>query len=319
MRFLLALACVFNLLLPGAAAGQGYPDRPVRMIVPFTAGGGTDVIARQVAQKLTERWGQSVIVENRTGGNGNIGARFVGQSKPDGYTILGGSSALTINPWLDDAAGYELKDFTPVMLLASAAYVLVVNPKLVSATTVKEFVEYAKSKNGTVAWASASEGNAEHLAGMLFQRMGGFTMRHIPYKGGADAVKDVLGGHVEVGMISVPTSLPHLASGQLRAIGVTDSRRAPQIPDVPTIAESGVPGFELPTWYAVWVPAGTPNNVVDIIHAGLYAAIKQDDVQKRVIAIGFNPAGGSREEFADYVRKESEKFATIVRTLGLKK
>ena len=322
MRFLLALALVVASLVPHPAAAQTYPDHPVRVIVPFSAGGGTDVIARVVSQKLTERWGQPVIVENRTGANGNIGARLVAQAKPDGYTILGGSSALVINQLLDGEAGtgYKLSQFTPVMLLATAAYVLVVNPKaLPDVKTVQDFIAYAKAQNGALAWASTSEGNAEHLAGMLFQHMAGIAMRHIPYKGGADAVKDVVGGHVPVGVISVPTSLPYLSSGQLRGIGVTDTRRAPQLPHLPTIAESGVPGYELVTWYAVWVTAGTPEPVVDTIHEGLFAALKQEDVNQRVLSIGFNPAAGTRAEFAQFVTQQSELYGKVVQMIGPKK
>ena len=322
-RWLAALACALWLVSGGAnAQAASYPDHPVRVIVPFSAGGGTDIIARVVSQKLTERWGQPVIVENRTGANGNIGARLVGQAKPDGYTILGGSSALTINLLLDGEAttGYKLSEFTPVMLLATAAYVLVVNPKVLpNVRTVQDLIEHAKAQNGGLAWASTSEGNAEHLAGMLFQQMAGITMRHIPYKGGADAVKDVVGGHVPVGVISVPTSLPYLTSGQLRGVGVTDTRRAPQVPDIPTVAEAGVPGYELVTWYAVWVTAGTPEPIVDKIHEGLSAAMKQEDVNQRVLAIGFNPAAGTRAEFAQFVKDQSDKYGGVIRLIGPKK
>jgi len=322
-RWLAALAGAL-FLVSGGANGQAasFPDRPVRVIVPFSAGGGTDIIARVVAQKMTERWGQPVVVENRTGANGNIGARLVSQAKPDGYTILGGSSALTINLLLDGEAGtgYKLSEFTPIMLFATAAYVLVVNPKAMpNVRTVKEFIEYAKAQDGGLAWASTSEGNAEHLAGMLFQHMAGIKMRHIPYKGGADAVKDVVGGHVPVGMISVPTSLPYLASGQLRGIGVTDTRRAPQLPDMPTIAESGVPGYELVTWYAAWTTAGTPEPIVDKIHEAMYAALKQEDVNQRVLGIGFNPAAGTRAEFAQFVKQQSELYGKVVQIIGPKK
>jgi tripartite-type tricarboxylate transporter receptor subunit TctC len=319
MRLVPAIVCSLVTLLAGVAGAQGFPDHEVRLIVPFSPGGGTDIIARLLAQKLNERWNQTVIVENRTGANGNIGAQYVAKAKPDGYTILVSSSAVTINPSLHAQTGYQQSDFTPVILLASSPFLLIVNPKSVAATTFKEFVDYAKASDGKLAWASTSEGNAEHLAGSLLQHMAGFKMRHIPYKGGADALKDVLGGHVGVGVVSLPTSLPYLSGGQLRVLATTETRRAPQIPDVPTIAESGVPGFELPTWYAVWVPAATPPDVVDRIHAAFDAALKLDDVQKRVIAIGFNVAGGSRESFAAYTRSETDKFAKVIATLGLQK
>jgi tripartite-type tricarboxylate transporter receptor subunit TctC len=311
-------ACSAFLLLSGGAAAQAYPEHLVKVIVPFSPGGGTDVMARMVSQKLGEKWGQPVIVENKTGAIGNIGARFVAQAKPDGYTILGGGSALTINPLLEDNVGYRLHEFTPVMNMATAGYLLVVNPKVNPSKTLGEFIEYAKSRNGDVAWASASEGNAEHLAGMYFQQMAGIKMRHIPYKGGADAVKDVVAGHVEAGMISVPTALQFLASGQLIALGNTDSRRAPQVPNVPTIGET-LPGYELATWYSIFVPAGTPDAVVDKIHAGVFEAMKDPEVQKKVIGMGFAPQAQSRPEFAAFVKAQSEQYAKVIKASGLKK
>lgn len=316
------LAILITLLLSVACVpvqAQGFPDRQVRLIVPFSPGGGADQIARVFGQKLTEFWGQTVIVENRTGGNGNIGARYVAQAAPDGYTIMFSTGAVTINPSLNENVGYEQKELTPVILLATAPFLLVVNPKEVSVTSFDEFLAWAKSKNGTVAWASTSEGNAEHLAGSLLQRMAGFQMRHIPYKGGADALKDVVGGHVGVGMLSLPTSLAYIQSGQLRVLGSTDARRAPQLPDVRTIAEMGVPGFALPTWYGVWVPAGTPPDIVTRIHDSLEAVLKSDDMQKRVVAMGFTPAGGTSASFAAFVKSETSKYADLIRELGLKK
>jgi len=322
MRSWFICLCAVLSLAPGAAMAQGaanYPDRPIRVIVPFSPGGGTDAIARLMAQKLTERWGQTVVVENRTGGNGNIGAQFVAQAKPDGYTILVSSNAMTINPSLHENAGYKLSDFTPVILLASSPFLLVTNPKMVSASTFPEFLAWAKSKDGTVAWASTSEGNAEHLAGSLLQQLAGFKMRHIPYKGGADALKDVVGGHVEVGVLSLPTSLAYIQAGQLRVIGLTSTRRVQQLPDAPTIAEMGVPGMDITTWYAVWLPKGVPPDIVDKIHGALEASLKLDDVQKRVAAIGFSAGGGSRASFAEYTAQETEKYARVIEKLGLKK
>ena len=236
------LSCVL-LTIPLAFA-QTYPDRPVRIVVPFSPGGGTDIIARMMAQKLTEMWGQSVVVENKTGGNGNIGAQFVAQSKPDGYTLLVTTSALTINLALLENTGYRLKDFTPLMELASSPYLLAVNPSQHNVQNVKELIALAQAQKGALSWASTSEGNAEHLVGELLQSKASFKMNHIPYKGGSDALKDLLGGHVGVGVVSLPTALAHLNSSQLRVLGVTSARRAPQIPNIPTISESGVPGFE---------------------------------------------------------------------------
>lgn len=319
MRIVTIVFSVFTMLLSGLATAQSYPERTVRIIVPFSPGGGADIIARLMAQKLNEKWGQPFVVENRTGANGNIGAQAVARSLPDGYTFMVGTSALTINPSLNDNVGYQLKDFTPVILLASAPFVLVVNPKVYpTVTTAQEFIAYVKAREGMLSWASTSEGNAEHLAGSLLMRSAGLKMTHVPYKGGADALKDVVGGHVGFGMISLPTSQAYLQSGHLRALGMTDTRRAPQMPEIPTLSEI-IPGFELPTWYAVFLPAGVPGDVVDKLHDALAETLKHDEVRKRVIAIGFNPAGGKRAEFASYVTTEFDKYAQIIQQIGLKK
>ena len=311
------LSCVL-LTIPLAFA-QTYPDRPVRIVVPFSPGGGTDIIARMMAQKLTEMWGQSVVVENKTGGNGNIGAQFVAQSKPDGYTLLVTTSALTINLALLENTGYRLKDFTPLMELASSPYLLAVNPSQHNVQNVKELIALAQAQKGALSWASTSEGNAEHLVGELLQSKASFKMNHIPYKGGSDALKDLLGGHVGVGVVSLPTALAHLNSSQLRVLGVTSARRAPQIPNIPTISESGVPGFELPTWYGIWAVAGTRSDIVEKIHASLTTILKNEDVRNRIMAIGFEPMGGSMDSFNEYVQRESNKYAALTTSIGLKK
>jgi|LauGreSBDMM110SN_4_FD.fasta_scaffold03677_2 tripartite-type tricarboxylate transporter receptor subunit TctC len=311
------LSCVL-LTIPLAFA-QTYPDRPVRIVVPFSPGGGTDIIARMMAQKLTEMWGQSVVVENKTGGNGNIGAQFVAQSKPDGYTLLVTTSALTINLALLENTGYRLKDFTPLMELASSPYLLAVNPSQHNVQNVKELIALAQAQKGALSWASTSEGNAEHLVGELLQSKASFKMNHIPYKGGSDALKDLLGGHVGVGVVSLPTALAHLNSSQLRVLGVTSARRAPQIPNIPTISESGVPGFELPTWYGIWAVAGTRSDIVEKIHASLTTILKNEEVRNRIMAIGFEPMGGSMDSFNEYVQRESIKYAALTASIGLKK
>jgi tripartite-type tricarboxylate transporter receptor subunit TctC len=311
------LSCV--LLTISMAFAQTYPDRPVRIVVPFSPGGGTDIIARMMAQKLTEMWGQSVVVENKTGGNGNIGAQFVAQSKPDGYTLLVTTSALTINLALLENTGYRLKDFTPLMELASSPYLLAVNPSQHNVQNVKELIALAQAQKGALSWASTSEGNAEHLVGELLQSKASFKMNHIPYKGGSDALKDLLGGHVGVGVVSLPTALAHLNSSQLRVLGVTSARRAPQIPNIPTISESGVPGFELPTWYGIWAVAGTRSDIVEKIHASLTTILKNEDVRNRIMAIGFEPMGGSMDSFNEYVQRESNKYVALTTSIGLKK
>ncbi|MDO9404792.1 MAG: tripartite tricarboxylate transporter substrate-binding protein [Polaromonas sp.] len=312
-----SLALAQLMALPAVA--QTYPDKPVRMVVPFGSGGGTDALARLLAQKLGEGWGQSIVVENKAGAQGNIGARFVSAAKPDGYTLLASSSSVSLNPSIIASPGYEQKDLEPVIFLGSSPYMLMVNPKVVAANTLPEFIAWTKTKGAAVTWASNPEGNADHLAGTLLQQRGGFTMQHIPYKGGAEALNDVVAGHVAAGIFSLPTAMAYMQSGQLKAIALLDSKRAPQLPQVPTVLESGITGAELPTWYAIWVPAGTPADVTAKIHAGFDRALKLDDVKKRMLTLGFAPGGGSQAEFADYARKETEKFARVVQSLGLKK
>lgn len=313
------ITALIALLIPAAQA-QTWPERAVRVVVPFSAGGGTDIIARLVAQRLSDRLGQPFVVENRTGGNGNIGAQLVARSGADGHTLLVSTSALTINPALHDNTGYQLKEFTPVLQLATSPYLLVVNPSAApTLTSLKILIDEAKGRSGAVSWASTSEGNAEHLAGALLQQMAGFSMTHVPYKGGADALKDVVGGHVAIGVVSLPTALAFVKSGQLRVLGVTSSQRAPQIPDIPTIAELGVTGYELPTWYGMWAPAGMRAEAVSVLSGALADVLRSDEVRQRVIAMGFAVGAMSQIEFADYVQREAKKYVSLASQIGLKK
>lgn len=310
----LALCCLAN-----KTWAQSFADKPIKIIVPFSAGGGTDIIARLIGSRLTEKWGQSVIVENRTGANGNIGAQAVAKAVPDGHTLLVSTSALTINLALNENSGYQLKDLTPITLLASSPYLLVVNPAVAPVNNLRELIALSNTNQGNLSWASTSEGNAEHLAGSLLQRMANFRMNHIPYKGGADALKDVLGGHVGVGVISLPTALPYVASGQLRVLGVTSSRRAAQLPDAPTLAEVGVAGYELPTWYGVWAPSGIKPEMLIKLHESIGEVLRSEEVKRRVISIGFEPGATTQADFADYVRREAEKYTNLVIQLGMRK
>lgn len=320
MKKILALVMGAMLLAPAAATAQTFPERQVRLIVPNAAGGGNDIVARLLAEKLTAQWGQPVVVENKPGGNANIGAQFVARAKPDGYTVLvAAGGVIAINPSLFNEMGFSTKDLAPVTLLAAAPYLLAVNPKMVSAKTVPEFIAFAKSRDGKLSWASTSKGSPDHLAGEMFQMATGFKMNHIPYKGGAEALLDVIGDRVELGFFTIPTSLAYIQSGQLRPLGLSDTKRSDLLPDVPTIAEAGVPGYELLTWYGVWVPAGTPKPAIDAINAGFRAALQLPDVQKRLLASGFAPRGNSPAEFADYVQAETEKFAKVIAGIGLKK
>lgn len=307
-------------VLTGQVQAQTWPERAVRVVVPFSAGGGTDIIARLVAQRLSERLGQPFVVENRTGGNGNIGAQLVARAGVDGHTLLVSTSALTINPALHDNTGYQLKEFTPVTQLATSPYLLVVNPVAAPGlTSLASLIEQAKSREGAVSWASTSEGNAEHLAGALLQQMAGFRMTHVPYKGGADALKDVVGGHVAVGVVSLPTSIAFVKSGQLRVLGVTSATRAPQIPDIPTLSEIGVSGYELPTWYGMWAPAGVRPDIVARLNVVLADILRNEEVSQRVIGMGFAVGSMTQAQFGDYVQREAAKYIALAAQIGLKK
>ena len=286
MRSILRTAAIGLLLVvPATASAQpSYPDRTIRFVVSASAGGGTDIIARLVAQQLNALWGQPVIVENKTGGAGNLAAQFVARAQPDGYTLFvtfGG--VLTINPFLFKEIGFDPdKDFVPVTVLASAPYLMLVNPTVIPARTVKEFIAYAKGQPEKPNWGGMTKGSPDHLAGELFSIMTGIPMNHIPYRGASDALLDVLGGRVPFGYFSIPSSLAHVKAGKLVALGVSDTVRSPLLPEVPTISEAGLPGYEMQTWFAIWAPAGTPARVVDKLYSGVKTVLQNEAVQQAV-------------------------------------
>ena len=305
----------------GVSAQAAYPERTVRFVVSASAGGGTDIIARLVAQQLHALWGQPVIVENKAGAAGNLSAQLVARSQPDGYTLFvtfGG--VLTINPFLFKEMGFDPdKDFVPVTVLASAPYLMLVNPSAVPAKTVKEFIDFAKAQPAKLNWASTNKGSPDHLAGELFSIMTGIPMNHIPYRGAADALLDVLGGRVPLGYFSIPSSLTHVKAGKLAALGVSDTTRSLLLPEVPTISEAGLPGYEMQTWFAVWAPAGTPAPVVEKLYSGIRTVLEDETVRKRLIESGYRPGGSPPAEFAKFVKAETEKYGKIIKTIGLEK
>lgn len=319
-----AFLSVFTALaitLTNAAAGQSsFPDRPARMVVSAAAGGGTDIIARLVARYLSEVWGQPVIVENKAGGGGNIAAQFVTRSKPDGYTLLvsfGG--VITINPYLYVEMGFDpIKDLTPITNLATAPYVLAVNPSMVPANSVAEFIAFAKSSPTDLSWGSTAKGSPDHLAGELFSSMAGFRTIHIPYKGGAEALVDVLGNRIPYGFFTIPSSLSYLKSGQLKALGISDRKRASLLPNVPSLSDT-LPGYEILTWYGVWAPAGTPTDVVTKIQADIKRVLDTDAVKRQLADRGFDVVGDTPSAFAAFIKNESEKYGQIIARIGLKK
>ena len=301
------------------ASAQAYPVKPIRIVVPFPPGGATDILARDVAQKLTEAWGQQVIVDNRPGAGGNIGSELVAHSAPDGYTLeMGTVGTHAINASLYAKMPYDhVKDFAPVILVAGVPNVLVVN-NAVPANSVAELIAYAKANPGKLNFASSGNGTSIHLSGELFKVMAGVQMTHIPYKGSAPAMQDLLGGQVQLMFDNLPPSLPQIKGGKLRALAVTSSTRAPALPDVPTIAESGLPGFEASSWFGILAPAGTPPAIIAKVNAEVNKWLGSPEGKEKLAAIGANAAGGSPEDFARHIQTETAKWAKVVKESGAK-
>jgi tripartite-type tricarboxylate transporter receptor subunit TctC len=320
---LAALALVSIIPTQGLAAdnpASTYPNKPIRLIVPYTSGGGYDVVARLLAQRLTERWGQQVLVDNRAGANGNIGATLVAKADPDGYTLLmGGIGPNAINPSIyGDKTGYDaIKDFAPVMLVATFQNIVVVNSS-VPVKSIKELIAMAKSKPGEINYASAGSGSTQHLSGELFKTMAGVDITHIPYKGSAPAQAALLGGEVSLMFNSTPTTLPHVKTGKLRGLAVTGLRRSPEAPELPTVAESGVPGYEVIGWYGVLAPAGTPKQIVSKINGELEKILQIPAIKTRFRDLGVETDGGSPEQFGEFIKKEVTKWAKVVKDSGAK-
>jgi tripartite-type tricarboxylate transporter receptor subunit TctC len=312
------LGAMFACIALGAFA-QSYPNRPIRLVVPFPAAGTTDILARAAAQKLTESLGQAVVVDNRPGAGGNIGSDLVAKSAPDGYTLLMGTVGThAINPSLYSKMPYDhVKDFVPVVLVAGVPNVLVVNPAL-PVNSVADLIKLAKDKPGTINFASSGSGTSIHLSGELFKTMAGVDMTHVPYKGSSPALTDLIGGQVQVMFDNLPSALPQIKGGKLRAIAVTSLKRAPALPDIPTISESGLPGFEASSWFGVLAPAGTPAPIVARINAEVNKWLQSADAREKLISQGAEAAGGSPEQFAAHIRAESDKWAKVVKASGAK-
>ena len=305
-------------MLPALAAAQSYPAKPIRFVVPFPPGGPLDIMARGVGQKMQEAWGQPVVVENRPGAGGGIGAELVAKAPGDGYTLLMGAvSTHAINPSLYAKIGYDpQKDFVPVALVAQVPNILVVHPSM-PVQSVKELIAYAKAKPGSLSFGSGSTGSTGHLAGELFKTMAGVDMAHIPYKGGAPAMQDLLAGQTQLMFDNLANALGQVKSGKLRALAVTTAQRAPAVPELPTIAESGLPGFDLTTWFGVFVPAGTPPDIVAKLNAEIGKALASKELTERLAAMGTAPPeNNTPERFASFVRNEAAKYAQVVKESG---
>jgi tripartite-type tricarboxylate transporter receptor subunit TctC len=325
MRFILRLAWpvfaagVLANAGGGAFAQSTYPVKSIRLIVPFAAGGPTDVIARAVGQKLTESLGQPVVIDNRAGSGGNIGTDIVAKAPPDGYTlVMGIVGTHAINASLYSKMPYDsVKDFAPITLTGAATIIMVAHPS-VPAKSIKELIALAKSKPGQLNLASPGSGTPQHLAGELFKTMAGINMVHVPYKGAAPAVIDLLGGQVSVGFVSLPAALSHVKAGKLTALGISNARRSAIAPDVPTIAESGLPGYELENWYGVLAPAGTPREIVNKLNREIVKALQIPEVKERLNSQGFEIRTSTPEQFAAYIKSEIVKWAKIVKDSGAK-
>jgi tripartite-type tricarboxylate transporter receptor subunit TctC len=309
---------VLALLWPAAVLAQPYPTKPVRLIVPSAPGGGTDITARIVAPKLGEFLGQQVVVENRAGAGTMIGGEAVARAAPDGYTLLMGVSTLAINPAVYRKVPYDaLKDFAPVSQAVSLPNILVVHPSL-PVKSVKELIAFSKARPGEIDFASAGVGTNPHLSMELFLFMTGLKMTHVPYKGSGAGLIDLVAGHVPVMTPSIISGLPHVKNGRLRALGVTSAQRAEAVPDVPAIAEAGVPGYEATQWFGLLAPAGTPREIISRLHREFVRVLQSPDIRQRFAADATQPVGSSPEEFAAYIRAETVKWAKVVKAAGIK-
>ena len=313
------LGCALSLtvLAISPVAAQTYPDRPVRIIVPYAAGGGTDLVYRILSASLSEILGQQFVVENKPGGASTIGLDYVAKSKPDGYTLGVGNSAFGANPSIIKKMPFDSeKDLVPVSLVSKLPLVLVVNPAI-PARSVKELIALAKAAPGTLNYSSAGNASGNHLAAELFAYMTGTKMMHIPYKGGSPAVQSTLSGDTGILFASIPTAIQYFPSGKLIPLGVSSLQRTSTLPDVPTIAEIALPGFEAVEWNGVFVPAGTPQSIVQTLNQAIVKALASPAVREKMSTLGADPVGSSPQEFATFIKKELTTWSKVVKEAGI--
>jgi tripartite-type tricarboxylate transporter receptor subunit TctC len=314
MRLLAALLLA-SLAAP-AAMGENYPTRPVHIIIPLSPGGTTDVPGRLVAQKLSGTLGQQFFVENRAGAGGTIGSDFVAKSKPDGYTLLLTATPFVITPHVYKNMPYNaLTDFAPVIRIASGPYVLVVHPSL-GVHSVKELIAAAKKEPGKIDFASSGNGSAQHLVTELFMYMAGIKLNHVPYKGSGPAQQDLMSGIVKVSFVGTPIAIPHMKAGRLMALGVSTAKRSPEMPEVPTIAEAGVPGYEATVWIGMLAPAGTPKDIVAKLNGEIGKLVRTDEMRKLLTPTGMEPDPDTPEQFGAYLKADYDKWGKVVRESG---
>lgn len=315
---LLCLAAVGGLSVGLGAEAQNYPARTVRLIAPYVAGGGTDFVSRTVATRLSEMWGSAVVVENRPGGGTNIGSELVARATPDGYTLLVGGTPNTVNPSLYKKLPYDtLRDFSMVILLDTAPNVLAVHPSL-PAKSVKELIALAKKNPGALNFGSAGIGSSNHLSGELFKSMAAIDIVHVAYKGGAAAVTDLLGGQITMYFGTTPSTMPLVRAGRLRGLAVTTAKRTSAAPELPTMSEAALPGFEQYAWHGIFAPAGTPAAVVAKLNADLNVLLKSNDVLQKFASQGIEVSGGTPDEFAAFVRRDIAKYQKLVQSAGIR-
>ena len=300
-----------------AAAENGYPSRPLRLIVPSAPGGGTDFTARTIGQKLTESMGQAVIIDNRSGAAGNMGVEIAAKAIPDGYTLVMPITSFSINPHLYSKLPFDtVKDFAPVVLASSAPLLLVVHPS-VPAKSVSELIAVAKSKPGQLNYANSGNGTTAHLAGELLKKMAGVDLVSVSYKGGGPAVIDLIAGRVQIYFSTIPAALAQVQAGRLRALAVTTLRRVNLIQDIPTVAEAGLPGFEVIGWFVIFAPAGTPRPILAKLNKEINQVLSLPDTQQRFAAQGLIPGGGTPEDLGRFLRAEIAKWGTLIKDAGI--
>jgi tripartite-type tricarboxylate transporter receptor subunit TctC len=317
MRLWLIAVALLVAFAQGAVA-QDYPNRTITLVIPYPPGGGNDVMGRSVAEKMSKTLGQSIVVENRAGAGGSIATRQVARAAPDGYTlVLGGTGTLAVNPTLYDNVGYDpRKDFAPVGLIGTGQLILVINPN-VPANNVAELIALAKKEPGKLSYASSGIGSGIHLGAVLFEQMGGIKLAHIPYKGTAQALTDLVGGHVQIFFSSLPPAVSLAKEGKVRALAVAGPNRSPIFPDLPTVAET-LPGYEAVLHYGIIAPAGTPDAIIRKLNAALREAVNSPDTKMRMAADGTEPLASTPEEYAADIDKEEKKWSAIVRASGAK-
>lgn len=316
-----AKLCLLSLalIISANAWTQQYPTKSVRMIIPFAPGGATDVLARLVGQKLNERWGQTVIADNRVGASGNLGAELAARAAPDGYMVVMAGAPHAINMSLFSNLRYDLaKDLAPISAVASFPSLIAVHPS-VPVKTVKELIALAKARPGELNFGSAGNGSPNHLSMELFKTMAKVDMTHVPYKGGSgQMVSDLIAGQVQLASMGLPPAMPYVKMGRLRVIAVTGSRRSPMLPDTPTVAEAGLPGFDVSSWYGVFAPQGLPKEIVTKLNGDIVAVLGDADLKKRLAALGAEPMPMTADAFGRFVREEIAKWAKVVKDSGAK-